>query len=62
MNECPIHHALLVLVMVALMVGGGLIQSGREPSPGRATGPVEANAAPRVTLIAASVSSCDGAH
>jgi hypothetical protein len=34
MNQSPFHHALLVLVMVALMLAGGLIQSGRETASG----------------------------
>ena len=34
MNRSPFHHALLVLAMVALMLAGGLIQSGRETASG----------------------------
>jgi hypothetical protein len=59
MNRSLAHHALLVLVMVALMLAGGLIESGRAASP---SGAAEANASPPVALYAAAVTTCSHAR
>jgi hypothetical protein len=56
MNRSLAHHALLVLVMVALMLAGGLIEAGRAPA---APVMAEASAAAPVVLYASAVSACD---
>jgi len=58
MNESLAHHALLVLVMVALMLAGGLIEAGRAPASGamastNSAGPV---------AVSVAVTSCDQRH
>ncbi|HET9493056.1 MAG TPA: hypothetical protein VFR15_02380 [Chloroflexia bacterium] len=59
MNQSPVQHALLVLVMVALMLAGGLIESGRAAAP---TGASEANVAAPVAVYAAAVTACSHAR
>jgi hypothetical protein len=49
MNQSPLQHALLVLVMVALMLAGGLIESGRAPASG---GTVSANGVTPISVSA----------
>jgi hypothetical protein len=61
MNESPLHHAMLVLVMVALMLAGGLIESGRAPAPaGQASASVVMPIA--VSAVSAVSAACDQAR
>jgi hypothetical protein len=55
MNESLAHHALLVLVMLALMLAGGLIEAGRAPS-------LESHAAAAPIAVAVASVSCSHAR